>query len=100
MLRPIYKVEAVEIEGFGPVHMRGMVVHESDAYQDRHVEGLSNGRSAAYSIMASVCDESGNLLFSEADLEGLLNLDTRVAVRFVQAFARINGFDDDAQKKD
>jgi len=49
-------------------------------------------RAVALIVVASACDDDGNALFSEEDLEALQNSDARPLERIYQQALRLNGF--------
>lgn len=87
---PRPKVERVDIEGFGPVHVRAMSAGELGRFESWMSGEPDLENFLARFAIAGVCDESGTLAFTLDDVKALNDLDPAFLQRVQEAVARIN----------
>lgn len=87
--------KAVPVSGVDGVFVRATAFIDVLAYQDRlKAAGEDNAKyvdANARLIAASVCDESGALRYTSADVEKLSGLPFTAMKALVDAIARVNG---------
>ncbi|WP_165068269.1 hypothetical protein [Paludisphaera rhizosphaerae] len=87
---PKPKVERVEIEDFGPLHVRAMSAGELGRFEAWMADKPALEDFLARFAVAGVCDENGKLAFGLADLDKLKELDVVFLQRVQEAVARVN----------
>ena len=94
--------EAVEIPGHGKVFVKGLTAKERDDYEQSLVEVGPDGRTRAKSnqenvrarlVVRAICDESGERLFSDADVGEVGGIDGAVIDQIWDAARRLSGME-------
>lgn len=82
------------------VHVRTLSGTEYEAFEKAvHGEKPGSPMVMARAAAASVCLESGELIFSEADIPALAKKSSKPQRRLFKAFLKLNGTDDEAIKE-
>lgn len=97
------KIEKLEIpEWNGCLYIRSFSAAVRESISTRTEEMKSKSLMARF-VVASACDESGNLLFTNEDVDALGKKDARVMQRIFKAILNLNAIGDmaltDAVKK-
>jgi hypothetical protein len=103
------RIEVVQVpEWGGIVHIRTLTGLQREKYVEsiRRVTGTGKKQSVEIVLQQSgaklaaqtICDEKGKLLFSEQDIPRLAAKSSRALQRVIDASARLNGIDDEAEE--
>ena len=99
-------IEAVEVpEWGGTVYVRSMTGRQKDAFElslygdENKVEKKRLNNFRARLMALTLCDEKGNLLFTEKDAEALGQKSVYAMDRVLAASKRINGITEEAQNE-
>ena len=104
------RIEVVQVpEWGGIVHIRTLTGLQREKYVEsiRKVTGHGKKQSVEIVLQKSgaklaaqtICDEKGKLLFSEADIPALANKSSKALQRVIDASARLNGLDEEAEEE-
>lgn len=103
----VTKVDVPEWGGY--VFVRGMSGTQRERYLEslRDVKGKGKNQdikimlveSSAKLAQQTICDKDGNLLFSSAQIKQLGEKSSKALQRVVDASAKLNGFDADAEEE-
>jgi hypothetical protein len=103
----VTKVDVPEWGGY--VYVRGMSGTQRERYLEslRDVKGKGKNQdikillveSSAKLAQQTICDKDGNLLFSSAQIKQLGEKSSKALQRVVDASAKLNGFDADAEEE-
>lgn len=102
------RIEVVQVpEWGGVVHIRTLTGLQREKYVEsiRRVTGSGRKQSVEIILQQSgaklaaqtICDERGNLLFKETDIPKLSAKSSRALQRVIDASARLNGLDEEAE---
>lgn len=94
LARPALPRESVEVpEWGGPVFVREMTGVERDRFEATHAKA-PNDNFRARLAAATICDDAGKRLFSEADVAALGEASSVALDRIGEAALRLNKFGD------
>jgi hypothetical protein len=100
LLAIIPHIEAVEIAGHGKVFVKGLTAKERDDYESSLIEPGPDGRMRAKEsqtniraalVVRCVCDEAGERMFADEDIEKLGQVDGAVVEKLWDISRRLSG---------
>jgi hypothetical protein len=102
------RIEQVDVpEWGGTVYIRTLTGLQRERYVESIRRTVGHGKKQSVEIVLqqsgaklaaqTLCDESGKLLFTEADIPALARKSARALQRVIDASARLNGLDDEAE---
>lgn len=80
----------------GIVYIKQQTAGEREALERLMKEQVDKNGVRAAAFVTSVCDEAGNLLFDESDIEDVKKLQSKVVVKVFNKANELNGIGDDA----
>jgi len=90
--KPI-KVEVPEWGG--DVYIRSMSSKQRDDYEADAAKGIDRKNFRARMVAMTACDEEGNLLFTEEDIEALAEKDCKPMSRLLSIALDLNSFNEE-----
>lgn len=93
-LRPT--LQEVEIPQVGKIYLRKLSLRQKLSFAD----SKDNGEMVCQSIICSVVDSEGKPLFTQADKDRILDLDSEIILSLVEKISQFNAFElEDTKKK-
>lgn len=97
----VKKVSVPELDGDGHAYVRvlsGKELEESKALEREHKEQYPDMAAAAALVVYGVCDDSGKRVFSDSDIEVVLDIEFPVLMRLAEEVLELNGLTESSQE--